>query len=427
MKNFKLLSLFLILFFFEPAFSQWSNYYTGGQHWDCSFINPNTGWAGGDGLKIFRTTNGGSSWELIHSPSSSNIIYSLCFKDFNVGWAGTYSGEIYKTTNGGFNWTATLVAYNKKINSLYFINQNTGWLAGESGVYAKTTNGGIQWSGSLPGSSDSFDIYFLDSLKGFVCGYEKLATTTDGGSNWNIISYTNVILSSISFINSQTGYVLGSLQNVSNYSAGLYVLKTTNGGINWNNIFNETAWPNSILQLKDSHFQNENIGIYVGTMIYAGPSYSYSGVMRKTTDGGMNWSNINNYWGEGLHCIEFANSLTGFAAGTGAIYKTTNGGVMFIQNKENIYPQNYSLYQNYPNPFNPVTKIKFDIAGQTVGQTFLSVYDITGREIQTLVNEKLNPGTYEVTFDGSNLASGIYFYQLSKGNYVNTKKLVLLK
>jgi hypothetical protein len=91
-------------------------------------------------------------------------------------------------------------------------------------------------------------------------------------------------------------------------------------------------------------------------------------------------------------------------------------------------PSTYSLYQNYPNPFNPTTKIKFDIAANTVGQTFLSVYDITGREIQTLVNEKLNPGTYEVTFDGSNFASGVYFYQLSVGNdIIEFKKMILLK
>ena len=93
-------------------------------------------------------------------------------------------------------------------------------------------------------------------------------------------------------------------------------------------------------------------------------------------------------------------------------------------------PNKYSLFQNYPNPFNPVTKIKFDILGAVKGKTLdvkLIIYDITGREIQTLVNEKLNPGTYEVTFDGSNYASGVYFYQLRSGDFVETKKLVLLK
>ncbi len=94
----------------------------------------------------------------------------------------------------------------------------------------------------------------------------------------------------------------------------------------------------------------------------------------------------------------------------------------------------FSLSQNYPNPFNPSTTIKFDIPLHTPpltkggqGGVSLKIFDITGREVETLVNEQLKPGTYEVTFDGSNLPSGVYFYKLSTGNYSNTKKLILLK
>jgi hypothetical protein len=114
-----------------------------------------------------------------------------------------------------------------------------------------------------------------------------------------------------------------------------------------------------------------------------------------------------------------------------------------ITNLNTQIPDKFSLYQNYPNPFNPITKIKFDIPAENKfplskvedapgrrglkGVVSLNIYDITGREIQTLVNEKLNPGTYEVMFDGSNLSSGIYFYQLRSGEFVETKKLILLK
>ena len=75
-------------------------------------------------------------------------------------------------------------------------------------------------------------------------------------------------------------------------------------------------------------------------------------------------------------------------------------------------PKEFKLGQNYPNPFNPTTKIMFEIPlskGGILGVVSLKIYDITGREIQTLVNEKLNPGTYEVTFDGSNFASRSLF------------------
>ena len=99
----------------------------------------------------------------------------------------------------------------------------------------------------------------------------------------------------------------------------------------------------------------------------------------------------------------------------------------------NFVPNIFSLSQNYPNPFNPTTKIKFDIPNGFPIRTFgndkvvLKVYDIMGREIETLVNETLQPGTYEVQFDGSSLTSGVYFYQLVSGNYKETKKLLLLK
>lgn len=90
-------------------------------------------------------------------------------------------------------------------------------------------------------------------------------------------------------------------------------------------------------------------------------------------------------------------------------------------------PENFSLSQNYPNPFNPVTKIKFAISGSSVAQTFLSVYDILGREITVLVNQKLQPGSFEVDFDGSNLPSGVYYYKLESGTFIETKKMVLIK
>ena len=94
-------------------------------------------------------------------------------------------------------------------------------------------------------------------------------------------------------------------------------------------------------------------------------------------------------------------------------------------------PNEFKLFQNYPNPFNPVTKIKFDVPSNVKGKTLdvkLIIYDIIGRKIQTLVNESINAGSYEVTFDGSYLASGIYFYQLSINNeQLAIKKMILLK
>ena len=88
-------------------------------------------------------------------------------------------------------------------------------------------------------------------------------------------------------------------------------------------------------------------------------------------------------------------------------------------------PTNYNLYQNYPNPFNPVTTIKYDLV--EYGNVMLTVYDILGREVEILVNEQQQPGRYEVSWNASGFASGIYFYTLTSGDFTSTKKLILLK
>ena len=88
-------------------------------------------------------------------------------------------------------------------------------------------------------------------------------------------------------------------------------------------------------------------------------------------------------------------------------------------------PDNFYLSQNYPNPFNPSTKITYSVA--SLSNVILKVYDILGREVLTLVNEEKPAGRYEVSFNASSLASGVYFYQIKAGSFVQTKKLMLLK
>jgi hypothetical protein len=88
-------------------------------------------------------------------------------------------------------------------------------------------------------------------------------------------------------------------------------------------------------------------------------------------------------------------------------------------------PTDFALFQNFPNPFNPATKIEFKIS--SAGPVNLKIYDILGREVTTLVNEELQPGGYVINFDASALASGIYFYTLNAGEFISTKKMILLK
>ena len=101
-----------------------------------------------------------------------------------------------------------------------------------------------------------------------------------------------------------------------------------------------------------------------------------------------------------------------------------------IENISSEIPSSYSLGQNYPNPFNPISNIKYKISrhgGSSTGNVRIAVFDVTGKEVEVLVDEKHSPGEYLVTFDGSMLTSGVYFYRLSTSDFTETKKMVLIK
>ena len=107
------------------------------------------------------------------------------------------------------------------------------------------------------------------------------------------------------------------------------------------------------------------------------------------------------------------------------IYNENFQSVLAVNNISSEIPDKFELSQNYPNPFNPVTNLEFGISN--LGFVSLKVYDALGKEVKTLVNENMNPGRYKVDFNGSGLASGIYFYKLSIGGFSQTKSMILLK
>ena len=102
-----------------------------------------------------------------------------------------------------------------------------------------------------------------------------------------------------------------------------------------------------------------------------------------------------------------------------------NPNLVSVQNDLSLIPDEYSLAQNYPNPFNPSTIIKYDIKDRT--NVELKVFDILGREIITLITEEKPAGNYEVEWNAAGLPSGVYFYRLQAGSFVETKKMVLMK
>jgi hypothetical protein len=96
-----------------------------------------------------------------------------------------------------------------------------------------------------------------------------------------------------------------------------------------------------------------------------------------------------------------------------------------VQTISSEIPNEFNLYQNYPNPFNPATNIRFDIVKS--GVVKILIYDVLGREVANLLNENLTPGKYNITFNASNLASGIYYYKITTQDFTNIKKMLLIK
>jgi hypothetical protein len=234
-------------------------------------------------------------------------------------------------------------------------------------------------------------------------GSNGLLRTTNGGVNWVFnANQGNVYLYSIDLLPSGTGYASGE-------GAG-YLIKTTNFGTSWQVL--NTGLNQSIVDLK---FIDDNNGwINLNYRLYF------------TKNGGMNFYPITSLENFNVRSSSFINSNTGFVCGdSGKVLKTTNGGLTFISHDPVFTPQKFSISQNYPNPFNPVTNIGFRVAD--FGLVKLTIYDILGKEIAIIVNEEMQPGSYNVDWDASNYPSGVYFYKIKSGDFVESKKMVLVK
>ena len=152
-----------------------------------------------------------------------------------------------------------------------------------------------------------------------------------------------------------------------------------------------------------------------------------SGKIYRTQNGGKNWESQKSGVQSNLNGIDFVDDLHGVAVGdSGVVLTTGTGGVTSTIKTINLSPpQTFELGQNYPNPFNPTTVISYQLPANTL--VTLKVYDVLGRLVKTLVQERQTAGVHSVTFNASSLSSGVYFYRLSAGSFVQTMKLMLLK
>ena len=404
-----ILSILAVVFLSSAANAQWvlQTSGTGFDLFSASFPSANTGFACGYGNHLIKTTDGGANWIDISFPSTASNLNTIFFVNDNTGWLCSTDTLRY-TTNSGLSWITKITPIHGR--ELFFVNALTGWLnTGQS--ILRTTNGGVNWN-TTAFTSDG-ELFFVNALTGwtslYMSGNCTIYKSTSGGINWapqfTTANFHNIY--AFYFINENTGWATGYRETI---------LKTTNGGVNW--VFQRDISGGS--GLYSAYFMDANTGWVVGDLTVLGSN------ALSTTNGGANWSPSNVSSGR-MTKIQFVNSATGWMVGQyNRVYKTTNnGGLTPVTKNNNQLPDKYELYQNYPNPFNPETNIKFQISES--GDVNLSVFDILGRKISTLVNECLSPGTYEVKWNASDYPSGIYYYKFQAGDYSETKKMILLK
>jgi len=240
-------------------------------------------------------------------------------------------------------------------------------------------------------------------------------------------SGTTEALHGLAFVGLESGTVVGSNGTI---------LRTTNGGDTWVTQTSGTSSP-----LFDVCFADENHGAAVGA----------KGIILHTTDGGSTWTQQASGTNLELSGVAFTDREKGTVVGLqGTILRTTTGGTTDIEaipGDPNVVPEQFVLEQNFPNPFNPTTTIGYTVGvmrrlpravqrGQSSvvsGQwsvaswVRLAVYDLLGRKVAALVDGQKEPGSYDVRFDGSHLASGVYFYRMQAGDFVQARKCLLVR
>jgi photosystem II stability/assembly factor-like uncharacterized protein len=264
---------------------------------------------------------------------------------------------------------------------------------------------------------------FLDANTIIATGFYsrgRIYRSTNAGVNWTT-TLMPVLIDCITFYNATTGITSG----VNDFGTSI-VFKTTNGGVNWNEIYSIPLRVFTNIMTVPSTGTAFAIGVTVDTTIFANSKIA----TLKTTNYGATWVLKELNTTQHMMGLWIADADNFYMSGgdlnePAVVLKSTNGGNVFVNAVGSEVPDSYSLGQNYPNPFNPRTAIRFQVAGNS--DVVIKVFDVQGREVRTLVNERMQAGIYEVDFDGTGLNSGVYFYQMRAGKYSETKRMILIK
>lgn len=374
---------------------------------------------------IYSTANNGIVWTEIPSPFSpwGRSLAKIAISNNSNIWITTNDGNIYKTTNKGGSWQLQFfdTTKTKFMDYIKMFDDNNGIAMGDavgnqSALFVKTTDGGNHWnviSNNLYGyiSGDEWRrIDFVNMDIGYFFGNNNLVKTTDGGATWNKTNFPGDLWI-VKFYDKNLGLTFSTDWTTSKNN----FKRTTDGGNTWQEFQVSITGIGDDIEFLPG---NPKCVWFTGS---AGLFYSL--------DTGKTWqkSNLgdNNIYGRD---IVFTNNNNGWLlCDNGKIFYTDNNGQLTVDIKENFSknPNDYLLFQNYPNPFNPVSQINFTIPKASHVQ--LKIYDVFGREVEILVNGFLQEGNHSCQFNRKNLASGVYFYTLKACDYIDTKKMILMK
>lgn len=339
--------------------------------------------------------------------------------------------------------------------NLYVTGESEGIGTQKDICTIKYNSSGIQqWIARYNGVANSFDgakkmtldiagnIYVTGYTRGISTGsdYCTIKYNSNGVQQWvtTYVGPTNSNEGDIAFsiatdIVGNT-YVTGISEGIASHEDIVTMKYNSSGVQQWIQRFNGQAGRNDNAK---SITIDGNSNVYVAGYTYVDSTADYI-ILKYNSSGVQQWSQTYNGLGNGtdrVNAVAIDNLNNIFATGYSSYYGGfSDYDIVTIKYSQTIgihqisteVPKQYSLSQNYPNPFNPTTQIEFSIPRNNE-LVKLTVFDITGKEISTLVNQQLNAGTYKVDFTGEYLASGLYFYKLVTWYFVATRKMILLK
>ncbi|HMN48501.1 MAG TPA: T9SS type A sorting domain-containing protein [Ignavibacteriaceae bacterium] len=403
----------LITFYSFQLNAQWIQ--SNGPYYNNQLISPSAITFNGSNIftgtiqagSIFKSSDNGTNWTLTNTGITSSYINTLVCSN-GVLLAGTDYG-IFRSTNNGYEWYPS----NSGLTSLFITtltsNKNYIFAGTPNGIYLSIDTG-IHWN---PINTDMSEIQITGILNMGDTLYaatlsEGIYISTDLGKSWS--------MSNNGFTSPATMGLTEVDGNIFAVSRNRGVFKSTDKGMHWSasdNGLPSQLYPRTIISYDSLLFLGAGIGVFM------------------SDDQAINWKNITPGLANTVAEVLGANSDTLYVGSyQGGIWKRSITNILTEVKKDfSEVPNKFSLLQNYPNPFNPSTKISW--LSPISGWQTLKVYDILGNEVATLVNEYRSAGTYEIEFNPEssfkNPASGIYFYRLQAGNFVDTKKMIYLK